>query len=132
VSRGLTFVLGVLTGVALSAAVAIGGAILVGKEIAADLGGGTPEVVAPAPVADPASTDLAGTYPCRGCIYETVELRDGGRAVVYGMGICFPTTFTRVGEWLYVASDKGDLGFRVVDAATLKGEGWAAGTYRRR
>lgn len=126
-SKPLVFVLGVLTGIALSAAVAVGGAIVVGKQIAADLGGGTPaEADAPAP------SDLAGTYACDGCVYDGVEFREGGHAVVHGMGMAFPTTFTRAGDRVYVASDKGDLGFRVVDATTLEGEGWAAGTYRRR
>jgi hypothetical protein len=50
----------------------------------------------------------------------------------YGMGMAFPMTFTRTGDRVYVASDKGDLGFRVVDPGTPEGEGWAAGTYRRR
>lgn len=124
-SKPLVFVLGVLTGIALSAAVAVGGAILVGKQIAADVSGD-------APPAAPAPTDILGTYACQGCVYDAVELREGGRAVVYGLGIGFPTTYTRVGDRLYVASDKGDLGFRVVGADTLEGEGWAAGTYRRR
>lgn len=124
-SKPLVFVLGVLTGIALSAAVAIGGTIVVGKQIAAEANGG---VAAEAT----ASTDLAGTYACDGCVYDGVEFREGGHAVVHGMGMAFPTTFTRAGDRVYVASDKGDLGFRVVDATTLEGEGWAAGIYRRR
>jgi hypothetical protein len=125
--KALTFVLGILTGIALTAAVVIGGAVFVGKQVAADLGNAAPtEAPAPAP------SDFDGTYACQGCVCEAVELRAGGRAVVYGMGIGFPTTFARVGDRVYVASDKGDLGFRVVDATTLEGEGWAAGTYRRR
>lgn len=126
-SKPLVFVLGVLTGIALSAAVAVGGAIVVGKQIAADLGGGPP-----AEASVPGSSDLAGIYACDGCVYDGVEFREGGHAVVHGMGMAFPTTFKRAGDRVYVASDKGDLGFRVVDATTLEGEGWAAGTYRRR
>ncbi len=126
-SKPLVFVLGVLTGIAPSAAVAVGGAIVVGKQIAADLGGG-----APAAAGAPALTDLAGSYACDGCVYDGVEFREGGHAVVHGMGMAFPTTFTRAEDRVYVASDQGDLGVRVVDATTLEGEGWAAGIYRRR
>lgn len=128
-SKPLVFILGVLTGIALCAAVAAAGITYVGKEIAARAGDPT-AASSPAPTA--ATPDLSGSYACDGCVYEAVEFREGGHAVVYGMGIAFPTTFTRVGDRVYVASDKGDLGFRVVDASTLEGEGWAAGTYRKR
>lgn len=56
----------------------------------------------------------------------------GGHPAVQGMGMAFPTAYTRAAGRVYVASDTGDLGFRVVDATTLEGEGWATGTYRRR
>jgi hypothetical protein len=45
------------------------------------------------------------------------------------MAMAFPTTYTRAGDRVHVVYDKGDL---VVDATTLEGEGWAAGTYRSR
>lgn len=122
-SKPLVFALGVLTGIAVSAAIAIGGLVLVGKQLAADLGGAPSE-------GSPAG--LAGTYACDGCVYDAVEFREGGHAVVHGMGMAFPTTYSRAGDRVYVTSDKGDLGFVVVDASTLEGEGWAAGTYYRR
>lgn len=105
---------------------AIGGARAVGKQIAADLGGG------PAQATPLGADDLAGTYTCGGCVYDGFEFREGGHAVVLGLGMAFPTTFTRAGDRVYVSTEKGDLGLRVVDATTLEGEGWAAGTYRRR
>jgi hypothetical protein len=129
-SKPLVFVLGVLAGVALSVAVVIGGLVVLGRQLVGELGT-APGAVAPAAADD--SAGLVGTYACpKGCIYTAVELRDGGHAVVSGMGMEYATTFTRAGDRVYLASDKGDLGFRVVDASTLEGEGWAEGTYRRR
>lgn len=128
-SKPLVFIFGVLTGIVLCAAVAAVGVAYVGKQIAAHAG--DPSAATSPAHADPA-VDLTGSYACDGCIYQGVEFREGGHAVVYGMGIAYPTTFTRAGDRVYVTTDKGDLGFQVVDATTLEGEGWAAGTYRRR
>jgi hypothetical protein len=125
VNDALAYALGILTGIALSAVVAVGTLVVGSRELTSDLCGAPTVVEAP-------PDDLLGTYDCGTCIYRAVEFRDGNHSVIYGMGIAIPTTFARVGDRVYVSTQQGDLGFRVVDATTLEGEGWADGTYHRR
>lgn len=75
---------------------------------------------------------LQGTWVCEGrCLYQRFEFRSGDNVVIHAMGIEFPTRYRRSEDRVYITTDKGDLGLRVVDATTLEGEGWASGTYRR-
>jgi len=74
---------------------------------------------------------LTGTYVCKKCLYQAIEFRQGERAVIYSLGITFPTRYQRVDDRVYVATDKGDLAFVIVSSDELQGEGWAIGTYRK-
>jgi len=78
------------------------------------------------------NTDIRGNYFCKDGIYDELEFRSSDRAVIHSLGLSFPITYSREGNYLYLNTDKGDQSIRIVSPSHLEGEGWFTGTYIRR
>lgn len=82
---------------------------------------------------DPArsSTDgqIRGTFRCKDGIYDAFEFRSADRVVIHGLGLTFPTTYTREGKYIYIRTDKEDLSLEILSPSRLRGESWADGIY---
>jgi len=72
------------------------------------------------------SSSLQGRYEAAGqSVYSAIELLPDNVAKIYSpiLPSAYTTTYDRKGNFIFIKSDRGDLGYEIVDGNTLKGPG---------
>ena len=74
---------------------------------------------------------LSGKYFCDDCFYKSLEFR-GESSVILLRSISdfqFIESYVKDGKFIRIKTDDQDLLLEIIDAHTLKGEGYGSGTY---
>jgi hypothetical protein len=71
-------------------------------------------------------SSLQGRYDAAGqSVYSAIEILPDNVAKIYSpfLSSAYTTSFDRKGNFIFIKSDRGDLGYEIVDSNTLKGPG---------